>query len=133
MRMREDSPMVKLYSKLNSKIFASTSLARSVIGNIDSIMNFKKRDLVDFRASLYKPENTVFVISGNFSPQPVFDIVNKYDNLRRPTIITMHRKVAVCLVGHVVRPPKTLQEILDAFIKLSKNASLLAVASPFCF
>ncbi len=70
--------------------------------------------------------------ANNIRPQH-FDIVNKYDNLRRPTIITMHRKVAVCLVGQVVRPPKTLQEILDAFIKLSKNASLLAVASHFCF
>lgn len=77
MRIREDSPLAKIYMTMHKKIFSGTSLARTIIGTIDTIMNFKKRDLIDFRSSLYKPENTVFVITGNFSPEPIFNIINK--------------------------------------------------------
>ena len=77
MRMRFDSPLIKLYSTMHKKIFAGTSLARDVIGNVNTIMDFKKSDLINFRSSLYKPENTVFVVSGNFNPAPVYQILKK--------------------------------------------------------
>lgn len=75
MRMRSDYPLMKLYSAMHKKIFAGTSLARDVIGTFDTVMNFNKKDLTDFRSALYKPENTVFVISGNLSPEPVYKII----------------------------------------------------------
>ena len=77
MRMRSDSPMMKLYSTMHQKIFSGTSLGRDIIGNIDTIMNFTKTDLVEFRTSLYKPENTVFVVTGNFNPDAIFKIISK--------------------------------------------------------
>ena len=85
MRMREDSPLIRLYLALHQKMFKGTSLSRNVIGNAETINNFKKRDLDNFRSSLYKPENTVFVISGNFSPDPVFKIIS---NILSPLINT---------------------------------------------
>jgi len=77
MRMRFDSPLAKLYSTAHKKIFSGTSLSRDVIGSADTVNNLKKRDLVKFRQSMYKPENTVFVITGNFTPKPVFGIINR--------------------------------------------------------
>jgi len=77
MRMRSDSPSNKLYTQMHRKIFAGTSLAREVIGTYDTVMNFRKNDLAEFRTELYKPDNTVLVIAGNFSPKPIYDLVKK--------------------------------------------------------
>lgn len=80
MRMRSDSPSMKLFSIMHKKFFENTSLARDIIGTVDTVMNFKKKDFVDFRKVTYKPENTVFVIAGNFSPLPIFKLIKKYLN-----------------------------------------------------
>lgn len=77
MRMRKDIPMTKLYSKLHHKLFAGTTLASDIIGTEESVNNFTKKDLVKFRSALYKPENTIFVIAGNFAPKPIFQILEK--------------------------------------------------------
>ncbi len=77
MRMRSDSPLVKLYHQVHNKIFSLTSLSRDVIGSIDTITNFKKRDLEKFRSATYQPNNTVFVVTGNFVPEPVLRIIKK--------------------------------------------------------
>lgn len=77
MRMRSDTPLMKLYSIMHKKIFNGTSLARDIIGTTDTVMSFKRSDFIDFRKTCYRPNNTVFVISGNFSPDPIFKIVNR--------------------------------------------------------
>ena len=77
MRMRSDLPMMKLYSAMHRKIFAGTSLSRDIIGNADTLMNITKKDLTDFRESLYKPENTIFVVTGNFNPNVMFKMIHE--------------------------------------------------------
>jgi len=77
MGMRYDSPLMKLYSAMHKKMFAQTSLAMDVIGTTDSIDNLRKKDFINFRRAMYKPENTVFVVSGNISPKPLYDIINR--------------------------------------------------------
>lgn len=77
MRMRSDTPLMKLYSIMHKKIFSGTSLARDIIGTTDTVMNFKRSDFIDFRKTCYRPDNTVFVISGNFTPDPILKIVNR--------------------------------------------------------
>lgn len=77
MRMRADSPLVKLYHQVHKKMFSPTSLSRNVIGNIQTITNLKKRDLEYFRSTTYQPENTIFVVTGNFVPEPILRIIKK--------------------------------------------------------
>lgn len=77
MRMRFDAPFMKLYSKMHKKIFRGTSLERNIIGNLNTITNFRKEELKKFRLLLYKPENTIFVLVGNFNPVPIFRIIKK--------------------------------------------------------
>lgn len=78
MRMRGDMPFSKLYSAMHKKIFMGTSLERDIIGTAESVLALKKKDFTDFRKSLYKPDNTVFVIAGNFSPAPIFKILESH-------------------------------------------------------
>jgi len=77
MRMRSDTPYMKLYSAFHQKMFAGTSLEHDVIGTTETVMNFKRDDFIDFRTALYKPENTVFVMAGNFNPIPIYKIIER--------------------------------------------------------
>lgn len=78
MRMRRDSPMSTLYTKIHTKMFSGTTLSHNIIGTVDSINSFVKKDFIKFRSALYKPENTVFVIAGNFAPKPTYQILEKF-------------------------------------------------------
>lgn len=77
MGMIHDTPLMKLYSAMHKKIFKGTSLARDVIGTSETIESIGKRDFNKFRDSLYKPENTVFVIAGNISPSPLYKMIRQ--------------------------------------------------------
>lgn len=75
MRMRSDMPYMKLYANLHAKMFESTPLAREIIGTEENIMNFTKKDFVKFRNEHYRPDNTVFVVTGNFNPTIVYKMI----------------------------------------------------------
>ncbi len=77
MKMRYDRPYMKLYSAMHSKMFESTPLARDIIGTEENILNFKKKDFVNFRNELYQPESTVIVVAGNFNPAVVYKWIEK--------------------------------------------------------
>lgn len=77
MRMRSDMPLMKLYSKTHKKIFKGTTLERDIIGTAETVLNMRKNDFVKFRKTMYKPENTVFVITGNINPIPIYKIISK--------------------------------------------------------
>ena len=78
MRMIYDMPINKLYSSLHKKIFADTSLSREVIGTYQTIDNIKRKDFLEFKETYYRPDNTVFVIAGNFNPVPISKLINKH-------------------------------------------------------
>ena len=75
MRIRMDSPLMKLYTVLHKILFPNTSLSLSTIGTPQTVDSFKKSDFVEFRSGLYKPSNTVFVISGNFNPILTYKLI----------------------------------------------------------
>lgn len=88
MRMRFDSPLTKLYSVIHQKIFADTSLARNIIGDTETIMNLRKKDMELFRSSLYNPKNSVFVVCGNFAPEPIYHIIKNILGPLKNSLIT---------------------------------------------
>jgi len=116
MRMRSDAPLMKLYSKMHQTIFKDTSLARDVIGNIDTVTNFQKKDLIDFRLSLYKPENTIFVMAGNFNPLPIYQILEKIlsplSNSRISTVTYFNEKPIIM---------KNIKKQSEPYIYVEKN------------
>lgn len=77
MRLRNDAPFAKLYTQLNKKMFKGTSLERSVIGTMDTVESLTKKDLESFKNELYTPENSIFVITGNFNPVPIYKIIKR--------------------------------------------------------
>lgn len=81
MRLQLDSSISKLNTMMHKKFFKGTSLEREIIGTFETVTNLKKKDLNEFRSSLYNPENTVFVMAGNFTPEPMYKIIK---NILKP-------------------------------------------------
>ena len=77
MRMRSDAPYMQLYSALLSKMFKSTPFSRNIVGTEDSVMSFTRKDFVEFRNVMYRPDSTVFVVTGNFIPEMVYKSIAK--------------------------------------------------------
>lgn len=77
MRMYEDTPTTKLYNVMHAKLFNSTSLSRSIIGTEETIMSIRRKDFIDFYTTFYRPNNTIFVVAGNFNPVPIYRIIRK--------------------------------------------------------
>jgi predicted Zn-dependent peptidase len=75
MRMKSDMPYLKLYSALHLKMFESTPLAREIIGTEENILSFKRADFVKFREEMYTPDNTVFVVTGNFNSDIIYKMI----------------------------------------------------------
>lgn len=122
MRLRFDSPMAKLYSEIHKKIFKGTSLAADIIGTVDLIKNFTKQDLIDFRNSLYKPENTVFVVTGNFNLDKMSKSLNvtlgKLENL--PNVpITYFNEYTVIMAN--------MKKQSEPYVHITKNVNFQQV------
>lgn len=81
MRMRNDMPIAKLYTIMHKKIFKGTALERSIIGTEEIINSLSRKDFISFRKKYYRPDNTIFVIVGNFNPTPILKIV---ENILKP-------------------------------------------------
>lgn len=128
MRLRSDNPIIKLYSAVHKKIFIGTSLARDIIGNTQTLMNFNKKDLINFRSSLYKPENTVFVISGNFNSSPILKmigpILSELKNSEKLPHTYFHEQKIIF---------KNMSEQKEPYVSLEKNISLQQVYALIIF
>jgi hypothetical protein len=65
--------------------------------------------------------------SDDFRPQH-FEVVYEYHHLWISTVITVHRKIAIRPVGHVIRASTFLKHSVCPLAKLAKNSSLRTIA-----
>jgi len=75
MRIGKDNPYNKLSEKMHQTYFKGTQLGRTIIGTEESVSQIKQHDLINFREKYYTPQNTVFVISGNFNPKRIYPLM----------------------------------------------------------
>lgn len=63
--------------RMNETLFNNSQLKNPIIGTEKNIKSFTRNDLVNYRKKYYVPENTVFVISGNFNKDKSFNLIKK--------------------------------------------------------
>ncbi|MEG0997816.1 MAG: pitrilysin family protein [Clostridiales bacterium] len=73
----EDSPEDLVIDMLNGICWGEHPLARPILGYEDVVNGYKSKDLFDYRAHHYTPENTVLAVAGNFQHAELMDEVNK--------------------------------------------------------
>lgn len=70
-----------IQNTLMNEIFGGSSLGFSIIGEKKNILNFKRKDLVNYRNKFYCPGNTTFITVGNIDSKKMSNYL--YNKVRR--------------------------------------------------
>lgn len=113
--MAEDTPEDVVHDLLMLANFGDQSIARPILGTEAAISGYCRDDLVKYWQSLYRPQNAVFSIAGNYDWERVQELLSvhlgswKMDGLRekkceiqkvQPTTLTREKdieQVHICL------------------------------------
>ena len=69
LRRRNDNPSQYAGYLADQLLYGSHPLGKDTLGLEESLRGFVKKDFLDFKAVLYRPENYTFVIAGNITEQ----------------------------------------------------------------
>ena len=64
-----DSPAELIYDEFENEVFAGHSLGHNVLGEKETVRNFRHEDCVRFTRRLYRPDNSVFYVVGDIDFQ----------------------------------------------------------------
>jgi predicted Zn-dependent peptidase len=67
----------KMFDNLLYEIFGNSGLGRPIIGTLDNIQNFTRKDLIGYRNIFYNYLNTIFIVLGNISPITISKMLEK--------------------------------------------------------
>jgi len=76
--MYQDTPMYQVGWDFERLLFGNQPMGWDQIGTKDLIQNVTHDQFVDYKDSLYTPDNTVISISGYFDEAEVLELVKKY-------------------------------------------------------
>ena len=77
MKDDEDDIDEWINDKIEECILAGHPLSRPIIGNLKTLDSIGQKELLEYHAAHYNPDNLVIVVSGNI-PNGFFSIINKY-------------------------------------------------------
>ena len=76
--MDEDSPEDLAADVMSAAIFGTQSLGMPILGPAEQVRRYTRDDLCAYRAKHYSPREAVLAISGNYDPDKVYAICEKY-------------------------------------------------------
>ena len=76
--MDEDSPEDLVHDLLSKAMFGDQSLGMPILGTEELIAGYRRQSLVDYRAKHYSPERTVIALAGNYDPDAVKELLEKF-------------------------------------------------------
>lgn len=78
--MYEDRPAAVLEEKIRYNTLINNPYRDSIIGTIDDINNITKDDLETCYYTFYNPANMFMVVTGNFNPEEIMNIIRENQN-----------------------------------------------------
>lgn len=75
--MYDDRPNSILEEKIRKNTLKTNPYKDSIIGTIEDINNITKEDLETCYHTFYHPSNMFLVVTGNFNPEEVIDVIKK--------------------------------------------------------
>ena len=83
----ESSPWGSLHPQSMKLLFNKDPYGHPILGNVEDIKNYTRKQVKDFYAKHYVPNNAVLVLSGNFHSSQVKKWIQKYyKNIRSPSV-----------------------------------------------
>ena len=77
-RLSENNPGFFFSEQVNAAFYAATPYHWSVLGWMDDLKKVTKADLEEFNDRYYIPNNAVAIYVGEFDPQTIIDLAEKY-------------------------------------------------------
>lgn len=74
--MYHDNPMMYIEDIFESCLYGDTPAGREIIGSKKNVLNFKRKDFIDYLKTQYSAGNTVIVLAGKLNNKNA--LVNKY-------------------------------------------------------
>jgi predicted Zn-dependent peptidase len=108
--MAEDSPEDLVSELIMRAQFGDQPLARPILGTEKSVRDFTKTRLVSYYRKLYRPENAVLALAGNYTWKDVKELAERYlgewaSGGARPGYITKRAKPTI------IRREKDIEQI----------------------
>jgi predicted Zn-dependent peptidase len=76
--MYEDSPEESIYDEFFMRLYKDHPLGYNILGTKESLAGIGQKELKQFIASQYQPENMVFSVAGNVSQHRVEQLAHKF-------------------------------------------------------
>lgn len=75
--MVEDSPEDLVHELIMTARFGDQALARPILGPAKNVSGFSQKDLKDYWGRMYRPENTVLALAGNYDWAQVKEVAER--------------------------------------------------------
>ncbi|MFC1477921.1 M16 family metallopeptidase [Candidatus Margulisiibacteriota bacterium] len=76
-KLYEDTPDELIHDLLVKDIYKDHPLGSSVLGSRKTIAAMSREQILDYRQRLYKPENTIVSLAGNFDPEQAVQLIKQ--------------------------------------------------------
>lgn len=76
--MVEDTPDDIIFDLLSEAAYEGTVLAQTILGPNERISAYQRADLIAYRATHYRPDNTVLAVAGRYDPQMLRDLAEQH-------------------------------------------------------
>lgn len=77
-KINDDTPEELIFDLISKQVWQNSPLGMPVAGTVESVMNIKRRDILDYYNKHYVGENIVISIVGNFNFEELKDLLEKY-------------------------------------------------------
>ena len=100
-KMGMDNPYNKLYFEFFKNIFHKYNYRYEVAGTIEDVKEITVDDIKSTFETFYHPENMFLIVTGNFNPYEVIEVVNKnldekeFGKFKKPEMIDLKEPTAV--------------------------------------
>lgn len=75
--MNEDSPEDVVFEMLAHALFGRHPLGMTILGPASNIRSFRRQNLADYRARMYRPANTVLALAGHYDWERVVALAER--------------------------------------------------------
>lgn len=76
--MYEDTPMRHVEDVLEEVMWPGQPLGRNIAGTREVIRKISRRDILDYVATYYQPQNMILAVAGNYSESQLANLVKKH-------------------------------------------------------
>ncbi len=125
-KMGEDDPDTINYFGIFDNLFEKTKYKNLITGDIDSINSTTLKDMENIFNNFYHPENMFMIITGNFSPYEMMQIIKNNQNKKTfgkylsPNVIVPKEKIKVHK-NKTLKKVNVTQPRIKIALKFSRN------------